>query len=124
MFGLGMSEIMLVLVLALVVIGPKKLPEVAKALGKGYGEFKRAMTDFKDAVNVDFEDEKKSESKPDLSDIYENKWKDDIQESELDDSMDSYVETTEPETPSTASSKDTPTKTTKPDTQTNKETDV
>lgn len=95
MFGLGMSEIVMILVLALVVIGPKKLPEVAKALGKGYGEFKRAMTDFKDAVNVEFDDQEKKEAKSDLTDIYENKWKDDLKNtnSKLDDNMDKYIET-------------------------------
>jgi sec-independent protein translocase protein TatA/sec-independent protein translocase protein TatB len=57
MFGLGMSEIILILVLALIVIGPKKLPEVAKAFGKGYAEFKKVLNDFKDAVNIE-EDKK------------------------------------------------------------------
>ncbi len=41
MFGLGMSEIILILAVALIVIGPKKLPEVAKGVGKGYAEFKK-----------------------------------------------------------------------------------
>ncbi|UOD35366.1 twin-arginine translocase TatA/TatE family subunit [Deferribacteraceae bacterium V6Fe1] len=55
MFGLGMSEIILILALALIVIGPNKLPEVAKALGKGYAEFKKVLNDFKDAVNIEDE---------------------------------------------------------------------
>jgi len=55
MFGLGMSEIALILVLALIVIGPKKLPEVAKALGKGYAEFKKMLNDFKEAVDIEEE---------------------------------------------------------------------
>ncbi len=42
MFNLGMSELVLILVIALVVFGPGKLPEVGKALGKGIQEFKRA----------------------------------------------------------------------------------
>jgi len=44
MFNLGMSELVLILVIALVVFGPGKLPEVGKALGKGIQEFKRATT--------------------------------------------------------------------------------
>ena len=53
MFGIGMQEVLIILVIALVIIGPKKLPEIAKALGKGYGEFRRAFEDMKDTINVD-----------------------------------------------------------------------
>lgn len=44
MFNLGMSELILVLLIALMVFGPKKLPEVGRALGKGLGEFRQAMS--------------------------------------------------------------------------------
>ena len=43
MFNLGASELLLILVIALVVFGPGKLPEVGKAIGKSLHEFKRAM---------------------------------------------------------------------------------
>ena len=71
MFGMGMSEIVLIAVIALLVIGPKKLPEVAKALGKGFGEFKRAMNDFKESVNIDIEDTP-SKKEGDLKNTYED----------------------------------------------------
>lgn len=45
MFGIGVSELMVILVIALVVLGPSKLPEVAKLLGKGLAEFRRATAD-------------------------------------------------------------------------------
>lgn len=61
MFGIGMQEVLLILVIALVVIGPKKLPEVAKALGKGYGEFRRAFEDMKSSINVDMKTEEEKE---------------------------------------------------------------
>lgn len=53
MFGIGMQEVFVILVIALVVIGPKKLPEVARALGKGYAEFRRAFDDMKHSVETD-----------------------------------------------------------------------
>jgi TatA/E family protein of Tat protein translocase len=43
MFGLGIGEVLVVLVIALIFIGPKKLPELAKGLGKGFREFQGAM---------------------------------------------------------------------------------
>ena len=48
MFGIGMPELLLILALALIVLGPKKLPELARALGKGMAEFRRATDELKD----------------------------------------------------------------------------
>ena len=48
MFGIGMPELLLILGLALIVLGPKKLPELAKTLGKGLAEFRRATDELKD----------------------------------------------------------------------------
>lgn len=45
-----MPELILIMIVALIVIGPKKLPEVAKSLGKGYREFQRAISGVKDEV--------------------------------------------------------------------------
>ena len=46
MFGLGFGEIVLVLVVALLVLGPEKLPKLAKQLGRGMREFRRAASEF------------------------------------------------------------------------------
>ena len=43
MFGLGVGEIAVILVIALIFIGPKKLPELARTLGNGFKEFQNAM---------------------------------------------------------------------------------
>ncbi len=53
MFGMGMPEIIVILVIALIVIGPKKLPGLAKSLGRAMGEFKKAARDFQESMDVD-----------------------------------------------------------------------
>ena len=53
MFGIGMPEMIMILAVALIVIGPKKLPDLAKTLGKALGEFKRATNDFKDSISME-----------------------------------------------------------------------
>ena len=45
MFGIGPTELLVILVVALLVLGPKRLPELARALGKGLAEFRRATAD-------------------------------------------------------------------------------
>jgi len=53
MFGMGMPEILLILAIALIVIGPKKLPDLAKSLGRAMNEFKHAANEFKDSMDID-----------------------------------------------------------------------
>lgn len=57
MFGIGMPEIIVILVVALIFIGPGKLPEIARALGKGYGEFSRSMRDVRREMEEMADDE-------------------------------------------------------------------
>lgn len=47
MFGIGMPELLLILAVALIVLGPKKLPEIARSLGRGLAEFRRTTDDVK-----------------------------------------------------------------------------
>ena len=47
MFGLGFTEILIILVLALILLGPQKLPDVAKQLGRGLRDFRKATDDLK-----------------------------------------------------------------------------
>jgi TatA/E family protein of Tat protein translocase len=51
MFGLGVGEILIILAFALIFIGPKKLPELAKSLGKGLREFQRAKDEILHTMN-------------------------------------------------------------------------
>ncbi len=53
MFGIGMPEMLLICAVALIVIGPKKLPDLAKSLGRAFGEFKKATSDLKESLEVD-----------------------------------------------------------------------
>ena len=53
MFGIGVTEMIVILVIALLVVGPKKLPDMAKGLGKAMGEFKRATTELKETIEVE-----------------------------------------------------------------------
>ncbi len=55
MFGIGMPELIVILVIALIIIGPAKLPDVARALGRGMREFRRASTELKNTINLEAE---------------------------------------------------------------------
>lgn len=65
MGSLGMQEIIIIFVLALIVFGPRKLPELGKTIGKGLAEFKKASNELKqtweEEVRLDKEKEEVSE---------------------------------------------------------------
>jgi sec-independent protein translocase protein TatA len=59
--NLGFPEILLILIVALLIFGPKKLPELGKSLGQGIREFKKSMNNIQDEVtSAVTEDEKKA----------------------------------------------------------------
>ena len=68
MFGIGMPEMLLILALALIIIGPKKLPDLAKSLGRTMREFKKATNDLKDTIQLESELSEVKETFNDISD--------------------------------------------------------
>ena len=52
MFGIGLPEMILILAIALIVIGPQKLPDLAKSLGRAMREFKKATSELKDSMHI------------------------------------------------------------------------
>lgn len=64
MFGLGAGEIILILVVALIFIGPAKLPDLARSLGKGMREFRRAADDLHHELSRDADTKNHTPPKP------------------------------------------------------------
>ncbi len=61
MFGIGLPELILILAIGLIVLGPQKLPEVAKTLGKMLVEFKKAANSFKEEIDLEAQNTKVSQ---------------------------------------------------------------
>ena len=70
MFGIGTTELLVILVVALIVIGPSKLPDVMRTIGKGLAEFRRVSTDVKSTLEAEVqradEAKRKEEAKKEL----------------------------------------------------------
>jgi len=65
MFGIGIPEIIVILIVALLVVGPAKLPELAKSLGKALSEFRRMADEVKETIEDDImKDESTNHDKP------------------------------------------------------------
>ncbi len=60
MFGIGMPELLIVLVVALLVLGPRKLPDAARSLGRGMAEFRRASADLRSSLTAPIDEIKET----------------------------------------------------------------
>jgi len=67
MFGIGMTELIVILAIALIVLGPKRLPEIARSLGRGIAEFRRASMDLRREF-MDASDEARIAPPPQIAD--------------------------------------------------------
>lgn len=67
MFGLGIPELMVILVLALVVFGPKRLPDLGRSIGRAMAEFKKASQAFQDSVKEEMKEVEKNARAEDLA---------------------------------------------------------
>ncbi|MCY3966663.1 MAG: twin-arginine translocase TatA/TatE family subunit [Acidobacteria bacterium] len=60
MFGpIGMQEMLFIMAAALLIFGPRKLPELGRTLGRGMAEFRRATSDLKRSIDVELDEEKR-----------------------------------------------------------------
>ncbi len=67
MFGVGTSELVIILIIALLILGPKEIPKVARTIGKGMRELQRAKDELK--KNIEFEEETVSQVKSDIREM-------------------------------------------------------
>lgn len=59
MFGIGMQELIIIAIIALIIVGPKKLPDLAKTLGKSFGELRKAADGLTDDFKKTMQDDEK-----------------------------------------------------------------
>ena len=64
MFGIGFPELLMIMAIALIVLGPKRLPDIAKALGRGLAEFKRASEELKQTFEAEVRSQETDKTTP------------------------------------------------------------
>jgi sec-independent protein translocase protein TatA len=69
MFGLGIPELIVIFIIALVVFGPKKLPDLGKSIGRAMAEFKKAQQEFQESVQSEMREVEKTANLDELKKI-------------------------------------------------------
>jgi TatA/E family protein of Tat protein translocase len=74
MFGIGFQEMLIILVVVLIFFGPKRLPDLAKSLGKGIAEFKKASEEVRKGIEEAVKEESPAEDRkpPEVPPVYAN----------------------------------------------------
>ena len=74
MFGIGTSEVLIILLIALIILGPKEIPKIARTLGRTMREFQRATDELKHTIDSEIEiDEEVTDKKPQENTVEEKK---------------------------------------------------
>jgi sec-independent protein translocase protein TatA len=102
MGSLGMQEIIVIFVIALIVFGPRKLPELGKSLGRGLAEFKRASNELKQTWEEEVRLDKEKEEFKKATDELKRSWDEEIdkEKEEFREVSDDLKKTIEEEKPS------------------------
>jgi len=73
MFGIGTSELLVILLIALIVLGPKEIPKVARTLGRAMREFQRVTDELRHTIDMEIENDERASPKPTENKIEEKK---------------------------------------------------
>ncbi len=84
---MGMTEMLIIGAIALIVLGPSKLPGVVRAIGRGLAEFRKATNEFKSTVTTEFENVAGEEVK-DLAEMAQN-----LKQKNMSSNLENYLET-------------------------------
>ncbi len=87
MFNMGMTEMLIIGAIALIVLGPSKLPDVIRAIGRGLAEFRKATNEFKSTVTSEFENAAGTDVK-ELADMAQ-----DLKRKNMASNLEGYLET-------------------------------
>ena len=96
MLDLGLSELLIILAVALIVLGPKKLPEIARTLGRSLAEVRRASDDLRRSILLEDDDHDRTAPKDPLSALSDPRQQETLSDTSREESRADSV-TTEPD---------------------------